>query len=75
MNAPWGELHAFFAKGEPPLAFQMLILNTAFFVFFIVRRMRGLRTMRPETASTIQSLLIFANALILFRDQIRIPHF
>ena len=75
LRAPWGELHTFFAKGEPPLAFQFLILNTIFFIFFISRRMRGLKTMRTETASTIQSLLIFTNGLILFQDYIKIPHF
>ena len=74
-RAPWGELYGFFGRGEPTLALQLLALNTVFFVLFIFRRMRGAHAMRMETATTVQSLLIFANALIMFQDYVDLPHF
>ena len=67
-QARWGELHAFFAKGNPPLAAQLLVVNTIFFVVFIMRRARGARSLRAQTATTVQGLLIFANAMVLFQD-------
>ena len=75
LHAPWNELYAFFTKGQPPLVFQVLLLNTVFFALFMARRLRGARTMRHETAITVQSLLILANALIMFRDDLPVPHF
>ena len=70
LNAPWNELYGFFARGEPPLVFQLLLLNTVIFVLFMFRRLRGARAMRHETAVTVQSLLILANALIMFREEL-----
>jgi hypothetical protein len=69
-TAPWHVIYDFFAKGDPPLALQLLALNTVFFVLFIIRRMRGARAMRPSAATTVQALLIFANCLILLQDDI-----
>jgi hypothetical protein len=64
----WHEIYAFFAEGEPPLALQLLVVNTIFFMVFIQRRMRGARSLRSETAMVVQGLLLFANAAILFQD-------
>jgi hypothetical protein len=69
-EAKWDELAAFFSKGEPPLIMQLLMINTIIFMILIVRRMRGARSLRPETASTIQTLLLAANMFAIFRDQI-----
>ncbi len=66
----WDELYAFFAKGNPPLMAQLLALNTVIFMLFMVRRMRGKRALRAETASLVQSLLLFANMLAIFQDNI-----
>ncbi len=70
-DAQWDELYAFFASGNPPLMVQLLGLNTVVFIVFIIRRMRGARTMRADTASTIQSLLLAANMLAIFQENIR----
>jgi hypothetical protein len=67
-QARWGELYAFLAEGNPPLIVQLMVVNTIFFVVFIMRRRRGARSMRAQTASTIQGLLIFANTIVLFQD-------
>jgi len=69
-EARWDELHAFFAKGNPPLLAQILALNTIVFMLFMVRRMRGARTLRAETASMVQSLLLVANMLAIFQENI-----
>ncbi len=70
--AHWDELYAFFAKGNPPLIFQLLLLNTIFFILLISRRMRGAPALRSSTASTIQALLIIANMGLIFQDSILI---
>jgi hypothetical protein len=69
-DARWDELYAFFAKDTPPLIAQLLALNTVVFMLFTVRRMRGKQALRVETASLIQSLLLFANMLAIFQDNI-----
>jgi hypothetical protein len=68
--ARWDELYAFFMKGTPPLIAQLMALNTVIFMLFMVRRMRGKPTLRAETASLVQSLLLFANMLAIFQDNI-----
>jgi hypothetical protein len=70
-DARWDELSAFFAKGNPPLITQILAINTIVFMLFIVRRMRGASTLRSETASLVQSLLLVANMLAIFQENIR----
>jgi hypothetical protein len=67
-QARWGELFAFFAEGQPPLAVQLLVVNTIFFVVFIMRRARGARTLRAQTAMAVQGVLIFANVVVLFQE-------
>jgi len=67
-QARWRELYAVLAEGNPPLAVQLLVVNTIFFVVFIMRRARGARSLRSETATTVQGLLIFANAVVVFQD-------
>jgi hypothetical protein len=69
-EAQWDELFAFFAKGNPPLMAQLLALNTIVFMIFMVRRMRGARTLNAETASMVQSMLLVANMLAIFQDNI-----
>lgn len=70
-EARWDELYAFFAMGNPPLVLQLLVLNTIVFMVFMLRRMRGVRTLRSETASMVQSLLLFTNMLVIFEKNIR----
>jgi hypothetical protein len=69
-RARWGEFYAFFAQGEPPLAVQILALNTIFFMLWILRRMRNAPALRSNAANVVQGLLIGANALIIFQRDI-----
>ncbi len=69
-QARWGEMFAFLSEGNPPLVVQLLTVNTIFFVVFILRRARGARSLRSETAMTIQGLLIGANCVVLFQDYV-----
>jgi hypothetical protein len=66
----WNELYRILSAGNPPLAMQLLVLNTFFFMLFIVRRMRGSSAMRREVAITVQALLLAANGCLLFQDTI-----
>jgi hypothetical protein len=70
LEANWDELYAFFSKGNPPLLVVLLAINTAVFIFFVVRRMRGKSSMRPETASTVQTMLLAANMFAIFYEEI-----
>jgi hypothetical protein len=70
LNAPWWQLNDFLTKGDPPLIAQILAINTIFFILFIVRRMRAAPALMSSAAIKVQVLLIIANALILFQDQI-----
>jgi hypothetical protein len=67
--ARWGELYQFFANGNPPLVLQLLLVNTAVLIFFLVRRWRGKTKLRSQTAYYLQGLLIAANATLMFAPQ------
>lgn len=64
--ARWGELYQFFAAGNPPLVLQLLLINTVFLVFFIVRRARNRSPLRSQAAYVVQAVLIAANAMLMF---------
>jgi hypothetical protein len=69
-NAPWWQMADFFTKGDPPLIVEMMLLNTIFLIVVIIRRAKGLPTMRMESVLRVQALVILANAMVLFQDQI-----
>jgi uncharacterized protein YegP (UPF0339 family) len=68
-NARWGEFYAFFANGNPPLAFQLLILNTIFLGFVVYRRAKGKFRMRKSSVLFIQGVLIATNMIIMFQKE------
>jgi hypothetical protein len=70
-RTPWQQLFDYFARGNPPIIIQILILNGIFFIWFASRRMRNAKPLRKETASTIQSLLLAINMVAVFQDNIR----
>jgi hypothetical protein len=57
-QADWDEFYTFFTQGSPPLAIQILLINTIFFILWIVRRMRGAPALRRGTSIAVQALLI-----------------
>lgn len=69
-DAPWYQLYDFFTAGYPPLVFKLLALNTIFFMYFVLRRLRGAKTMRRNPAIIVQSLLITANGLMMFQKEL-----
>ena len=71
LSTQWDEIYDFFAAGHPPLITQLLLLNTICFALWIARRMRGAPALRPATATYVQSLLLFSNALILFEKDVQ----
>jgi len=70
INAPWYQFYNVLSDGNPPMIFRILALNTLIFVLFMLRRARGVSSMPERTAITVQSLLIAANVLILFQDEV-----
>lgn len=71
LNAPYWQLISFLGRGDPPLIIKILAINTIFFMLFIVRRMRGVPTMRNNVAIRVQTMLIIANALFVFQQEIQ----
>ena len=69
-RTPWDQLIGYFARGNPPIIVQILLLNTAVFVWFAWRRMRKAQPLRKETASTVQSLLLALNMVAVFEQSI-----
>jgi len=67
--ADWDGLYRVLAKGNPPLALQLLALNTIFVVLFIVRRATAKHRMRNQTAEIIQLFLLIANLAVVFQEQ------
>jgi hypothetical protein len=67
-QANWEELYDFFAQGTPPLAIQLLVINTLFFMVWIVRRLRGAPALRRQTAITVEAILILTNMFMMFRQ-------
>jgi hypothetical protein len=65
-SAHWSEISDFLTSGDPPLITQLLVLNTLVFLLWILRRVRGAPAMDPNVAISVQALLLFSNALILF---------
>ncbi len=70
MNAPWWQLVDFFTKGDPPLIVEVMLLNTVFLIIVIIRRAKGIETLRSDSMSLVQGLIILSNAMVLFQDQI-----
>jgi hypothetical protein len=70
-RTPWEQLYGYFARGNPPIIVQILILNAIFFIWFASRRMRKAKPLRQETASNIQSILLAINMVAVFQDSIR----
>ena len=69
-QSDWDEVYAFFAQGSPPLAIQILVVNTIFFMLWIVRRLRGAPALSRETSIVVQAILVIANLAILFQKDL-----
>ena len=69
-NAPWWQLTDFLSKGHPPIIVQLLAINTIFFILLIVRRARGVPGMRRDSVIQVQALVVVANVLLLFQQEI-----
>jgi hypothetical protein len=70
LNAPWWQLTDFFANGSPPLIVELMLVNTIFLIVLIIRRAKGLDTMRTEAIIQVQGLVILANFMVMFQEQI-----
>ena len=69
-NARWQDLYVYFSAGSPPLFVQILVLNTLFLVYSIVRGMRSKSGYRRSASVVIQAILICANFLVVFQKDL-----
>ena len=66
----WDQAYSFLESGDPPMVFRILAINTAFLIFYIIRRTRVDFPMKQHTVIQVQALLLLANCLILFQRDI-----
>jgi hypothetical protein len=69
-NARWQDLYTFFAAGNPPLALQLMVINTIILTWYVIRRARGKQPLHAQTAFIIQGILIAANVMIMFAPSV-----
>ncbi len=66
--ADWDGLYRILASGNPPLALQLLAVNTIFLVLYVMRRATMKHRMRNHTVQILQALLLVANIAVVFQD-------
>ena len=64
----WDGTYRILASGEPPLAFQLLAVNTIFLVIYILRRATTKHRMQSHTVQIVQALLLITNIAVVFQD-------
>ena len=70
-RARWDQAYDFLASGDPPMIGRIMVLNTIFLIFLIVRRANGLKPMKESGLLPVQALLLLANFLVLFQNSIQ----
>lgn len=65
--ADWDGLYRFLTFGSPPLALQLLVLNTVFLVFYIIRKATAKHRLRETTVYVVQGVLVACNMALLFQ--------
>lgn len=66
--ADWDGLYRILASGDPPLAFQLLAVNTIFLVFYILRRATSKRPLDSNAVQIVQALLLITNIAVVFQN-------
>jgi hypothetical protein len=65
-NARWHELYMLLTKGDPPLIVILLMVNTVFFLLYVLRKTTQKHRMRTSTIYAIQAAIVLANAFVIF---------
>ena len=81
-SVQWTDVYSLLTSGQPPLILQLLAVNTVFFILTIIKAIRSGPVKKRRSNYHVQEILIVANVLVLYQDQIlpylhmiRIPHF
>jgi hypothetical protein len=69
-NARWEEFYQFLTMGSPPLLLMLLAVNTVFLIFYVTRKARQSPRLRPATLYWVQSMIVAANAFVIFRNEV-----
>lgn len=70
-RARWDQAYDYLSAGDPPMIAKLLAINTIFFILFVVRKVRVDHKMRESTIYQVQALLLLANILILFQNDVQ----
>jgi hypothetical protein len=70
-RARWDQAFDYLSSGDPPIIARLLAINTIFLILFVIRKMRIQHKMRESTMMQVQALLLVANFLILFQNQVQ----
>jgi hypothetical protein len=54
----WSDFHSFFMAGDPPIILRLLLLNTIFMVYVIIKRVRAKRKIDATSSLVVQGILI-----------------
>jgi hypothetical protein len=68
--ADWDGLYRTLAKGNPPLALQLLTLNTIFFIIYVMRKITSKHKLRSTTREVVQLILVLFNLAIVFQEDV-----
>jgi hypothetical protein len=69
-NARWNEFYVFLTNGDPPLILILLLLNTVFFVIYVMRKTMRNTRLRSATVYFLQSFMVAANAAVIFQKEL-----
>jgi fumarate reductase subunit C len=64
-RAHWADFYNFFMSGQPPIILRLLLLNTIFMVYVIIKRIRAKRKIDATSSLVVQGLLIVANFAVM----------
>jgi hypothetical protein len=70
-SARWDQAYDFLSSGDPPVMFRLLAINTLFMILFVMRRVRTPHRMKESAVMQVQALLLGANCLILFQNEVQ----
>jgi hypothetical protein len=69
-SAPWEDFYQFLTMGNPSLLLLLLGVNTIFLLFFVTRRARQSRRLRPATLYWVQAMMMATNLFVVFQKDV-----
>ncbi len=64
------EIQYFLLNGQPPVVLQLLVVNSIFMIFIIMRRMRTEKNKTVGIGMTLQWILLFTNLVVVCQQNV-----